>query len=81
LSGDVHPSIEDFMKSILPAAALALAVSACSGGDAGSNSSAGTPQQNLEAENFSTIVDSDNAVMNAVDAEQLNQSGGEGNRQ
>ena len=64
------------MKSILlPAAALALAVSACSGGDAGSNT-AETAQQNLEAENFSTTIDSDNAVMNAADTEGLNRSGG-----
>ena len=69
------------MKRLLTGAALALALSACSGGDAGSNTSAETPQENLAAENFSTTIDSDNAVMNEADTRQLNQSGGEGNQQ
>ena len=66
------------MKRLLTGAALAFALSSCSGGDAGSNTSAETPRQNLAAENFSTTIDSDNAVMNEADTEQLNRSDEEG---
>ena len=59
-------------------ASLFLALGAAACGKSGSNE--GSPptavEANLDAENFNTTIDSDNAVMNDADVEQLNSGNG-----
>jgi hypothetical protein len=63
-----------FPTLALPAS-LALTVSACGGGGAADGNTV-SAESNLDAENFSTTINSDDAVMNEADLRQLNQTGG-----
>ena len=65
--------------SNLAIALLALGSVACgkSGSESGdSSSNSAAVEENFDAENFSSTIDSDNAVMNESDLEHLNSSGG-----
>jgi hypothetical protein len=57
------------------AASLALTLSACGGGGAPEGNGV-SANSNLDAENFSTTINSDDAVMNEADLRQLNRTGG-----
>lgn len=55
---------------------LALSAAACGKSVSNEGSAPTAVEANLDAENFSTTIDSDNAVMNDADVEQLNSGNG-----
>ena len=62
--------------SNLAIALLALGAAACGKSESDKGSASASVEANLDAENFSSTIASDNAVMNQSDLEQLNSNGG-----
>jgi hypothetical protein len=61
--------------TLVLATSLALTLSACGGGGAPEGNIV-SADSNLDAENFSSTINSDDAVMNEADVRQVDQSGG-----
>ena len=64
------------LPALALATSLAIALCACGGGGDAQQGNGLSAESNFDAENFSTTINSDDAVMNEADLRQLNQTGG-----